>query len=85
MAYFKTDGSEGYHNMREIDVIYANIDIIKKGLTDAGIPLANYRKYISSGKFVYDNPNTEERVQEAEKSQETIVREIRSDANLDRT
>jgi hypothetical protein len=56
---FPTDGSMGYHNMDPEDVIQAQLDLIKDALKRAGIPLANYRKYISSGEFIYDSPNNE--------------------------
>jgi hypothetical protein len=52
---FNNDGSIGYHNMDPEDIIQIEIDLIRHALERAGIPLANYRKFISSGEYHYDD------------------------------
>lgn len=70
---FPIDGSMGYHNMQREDIIQVQIDLIRHALNRAGIPLADYRKYISSGEFVYDNPNTEKTVRPDTKSSQNLA------------
>lgn len=67
------DGSMGYHNMQDVDIIHVKLDLILHALKRADIPVADYMKYIRSGEYVYPNdlPNNKKGIQKSKKSAQT--------------
>lgn len=78
------DGTMGYHNMQPEDIIQVKLDLITHALKRAGIPVADYMKYIRSGEFIYDSADHKKTVRPDTASQKNVAESGAQVSDLDR-